>query len=354
VATETQTVTPVGPDLAEVGNLLAQLTELTQAMQNGGEFDAEKLRELTGKAVDLARPVLAHTGIPLLRYSMYLHVGAGADKCQDGADGTCGDPLHFHAWLRLPNQFQHEQIREKALAGKARRLRLLRDEDSDARIILDEELDEIRRAIERLEAMSGQDAEVDPDSAEHPRRTLVDELVTKEWWKDQLAALKEVEEQDDFEHITEDRERMRELERAYGEAAAAATDGAMPEIPEELVKLREHFEAYAQAVDKAMKELQQPKYDALKDKSVDELVDLVRDQRMEADGDATFAHIYSTWTWLLGTYTTALGPDKKHHTRRFSDLADLKEAEPEVIEAIQTSFTELESTMQRGTPAGNS
>jgi hypothetical protein len=147
---------------------------------------------------------------------------------------------------------------------------------------------------------------------------------------------------------------MRELERAYGEAAAAATDGAMPEIPEELVKLREHFEAYAQAVDEAMKELQQPKYDALKDKSVDELVDLVRDQRMEADGDATFAHIYSTWTWLLGTYTTALGPDKKHHTRRFSDLADLKEAEPEVIEAIQTSFTELESTMQRGTPAGNS
>lgn len=341
MATDTDTATAAAPlpDLGEVQGLLAGLTELSQTLV-AGETDEgfhERLRDLTTRAVDLARPVVAAHGMPLLRYSMYLHVGAGAQNCDDGEDGTCGDPLHFHSWLRLPNQFQHNEIREKALAAQARRQRLLRDEDSDARLVLDEELEALRR---------GDD--------EQAKKALVYELVNVEGWMDQLEALKEVGELDEYEHVDQDQVRLHELEAEYKRQISdtAAQDVETPEPAEELTKLREHFEAYAVAVEKALNELQAPKFEALNGKELDDLIGLVREQRIEEDGKAEFMHTYSLWTWVYGTYTTKQAQDGKHRTRRFSGADAVKEAEPEVITALQTAFRELESVMGRG-PAGN-
>jgi hypothetical protein len=53
---------------------------------------------------------------------------------------VCANPDHFHAWIRLPNKFQHADIHAKALASKARRMRALRDPESDASVVMDAEI----------------------------------------------------------------------------------------------------------------------------------------------------------------------------------------------------------------------
>src|SRR3954465_4912909 len=109
----------------------------------------------------------------LFRYSAWVHVGAGAERCEEGETGPCGNPLLFHAWCRLPNQLQHQEIRERALAAKARRIRQLRDPESDAAQILASDMDELRRV------------------ASH--EDLVDELVRKDWWKRQMEAMGDID-----------------------------------------------------------------------------------------------------------------------------------------------------------------
>jgi REP element-mobilizing transposase RayT len=49
------------------------------------------------------------------------------------ATGKCTDPDHFHAWIRLPNQFQIRDIAEKAKAAQARKKRMLRDQQTRRR-----------------------------------------------------------------------------------------------------------------------------------------------------------------------------------------------------------------------------
>jgi hypothetical protein len=53
---------------------------------------------------------------------------------------------HFHAWVRLPNPYQRKDILEKARAARARRMRTLRDPDSDARAIIEDDLAAIRES----------------------------------------------------------------------------------------------------------------------------------------------------------------------------------------------------------------
>src|SRR5262245_8571172 len=72
----------------------------------------------------------------LFKFSAWVHIGVGADECEHAQTGNCADPGHFHAWCRLPNQFQHQDIRERALAAKARRIRQLRDPATDGYDVL--------------------------------------------------------------------------------------------------------------------------------------------------------------------------------------------------------------------------
>jgi hypothetical protein len=84
----------------------------------------------------------------LFRYSAWVHVGDGAQDCATAEIG-CTDPGHFHAWCRLPNQLQHEDIRERALAAKARRIRQMRDPEADAHEILELDMAELETSLQR-------------------------------------------------------------------------------------------------------------------------------------------------------------------------------------------------------------
>ena len=94
----------------------------------------------------------------LFQWSDYVHVGRGAEDCEHGQDGLCKDPEHFHAWVCLPNTFQIRDITDKARASKARKVRSLRDTDSDAHEVIEgderfEHHDQDREELQRLLAL---------------------------------------------------------------------------------------------------------------------------------------------------------------------------------------------------------
>jgi REP element-mobilizing transposase RayT len=157
----------------------------------------------------------------LFRYSTWVHAGHGAAECEDREN--CSDPQHFHAWVRLPNQFQHQEIRERALAVKARRIRQYRDPETDAHVVMESDLDEIR----------------------HDREFMVEELVSKEWWKRHLDAMAAVEEAEEYEHIERERERLMELRAMTPEQQPA----------DELGELERHFGSYSEKIEVKLREL---------------------------------------------------------------------------------------------------
>jgi hypothetical protein len=268
------------------------------------------------------------TPAQLFRYSTWLHVGAGAEQCEDvdeqAGEVTCANPLHFHAWCRLINQFQHREIREKALAARARRVRQLRDPTSDSRAILEDDIDTIVRQPGALDA-------------------LVDELVDKDFLKDYFEARRDLHEFEDehgerpWQTIEQDRARYEQL-KSLDEAERPS---------EEFTELENHLLAHAAAASAAHDAIREPKRQALAARDINDLADMVREQRIAQEGQAEFNHIYSSWQWYVGTLRTPGGP------RRFESMEAMEAAAPEVIEALGETFSDLERTFDEG-PTKNS
>jgi hypothetical protein len=255
----------------------------------------------------------------LFKYSAWVHVGQDAEECEHRETGDCQDVEHFHAWCRLPNQLQHDDIRERALAAKARRIRQLRDPEADGYEILESDMSELRRLS-------------DPSA-------LVDELVNKDWWKRQLEAMSDVEESEDFKTIDKDRERLGELR--------ALDPDQRPK--DEFEELERHVSKYMEAIDTRRVELEGPMREAIEALTLDELIGQIREERISAEAASAFMEMYSRWEWFAGTFTSNAPISRK---RTFSDLEQLTEAAPEVLEALGTTFPELEASLQRG-PKGN-
>jgi hypothetical protein len=253
----------------------------------------------------------------LFRYSTWLHVGVGAQECAE-REGGCTNREHFHAWVRLPNQFQHQDIRERALAAKARRARQLRDPNTDAYEVLEDELAELARSDDR--------------------EPIVTELIGKEWWKRSLSAMSEVDEREEYKTVQRDRERLAELR--------LLSEDERPK--DEFEELERHLIGYGEAVQEETEKLERPLRDAFEAMDTGELIDLVREDRITAEASTSFMENYSKWEWFAGTYTSA-GINRQ---RSFASMEQLDEAAPEVIDALREAFNELEGSLQRGA-AGN-
>lgn len=266
----------------------------------------------------------------LYRWSAWCHVGPGADSCEDideeQGTNSCSNPSHVHLWCRLPNQFQHREIRERALAAKARRVRQLRDPDSDSAVILEEEMDSLARGGDAM------------------REDIIEELVQKDWWRFHLTAVAEVKDFEDdkdvkpYEHIDADQERLEAL-------------NAMPEDErpaEEYKELSAHIEAYAEAVTAAREAEAQPHREALAGRDINSLIDMVRDQRIDIDSNEAFAHTYATLEWQLCTLNRPNGD------RVWLTEDNLKAADEAVIVAVQVTYEDLERTKDQGGGPGNS
>ncbi len=266
----------------------------------------------------------------LYKWSAWLHIGPGAEKCEavneEQGVNDCSNPLHFHAFCRLPNPFDHREIREAALAAKARRVRLLRDPDSDAAAILEDEIARLAR------------------EGDLAKESIVDELLQQDWWRDFLEATAEIREMEDesgsqiFEHI----------ERDVAKYQREAGDTDEDQLSEELAALRAHITRYNDLIDKRREELTEPRKQALEQRDINSLLDMVRDLRIDADSNEHFSHEYSALQWLAGTFRTPGGEPM------FPSREVMQRADTAIVEGLQETFNDLAKTQQRGGGPGNS
>lgn len=256
----------------------------------------------------------------MFEFSRYVHVGPGADECEDGENGQCQNPVHFHAWIRLPNQFQVVSLKEKADAAAARKMRVLRDEESDSRAILEGELAELER--------------------QNDHGGLVEQVVNADFLKDHMAAMVAVrtDEERGFTTIEDDRERLRALELVPAEDR--------PE--EEFDELQKHVGAYVDAVNAEREELQAPLKASLEAKSLDELIDLVRENRIQGISKEASEEAYAVWQWYVCTLAPK-DPAKPGfpQDRVYGSIDHLKAAAPEVILALREGFQDIEAAAGR-------
>lgn len=271
----------------------------------------------------------------MFRYSAYLHFGDGASECEHREDGECQEPGHMHAWCRLPNKFQHKDLYEKGSAAKARRLRLLEILDSDAREVLESELDSFKS-----------DAHVE---------VMIDDLLTAEWAADFVEANKEVREREEYEHIQQDRERL----KAIADVEMTKSD---EEQSGEFRELLAHIAQWRKGVEVELASIQEPKRQALRELDRDSLVDQLRKLRIRKIGDAVYLQVYSQWEWFICTLKVKKHPTTgRPYERYWSKMGTLEEPEvgsmwgesQEVIDELENTFANLERAMNAGR-AGNS
>lgn len=284
----------------------------------------------------------------LFEFSRYLHVGPKAEECEEGEKGTCQDPLHFHAWVRLPNKFQHKDLRDKGLAAKARKMRALRDPETDSYEILQD----------RIEALRD----------ERNIGAIVEEILAKDWAPDYLTAVADLADEEDdvstdideelgestkkWEHIDQDRERY----TALSEEQLAKPE---EEQDEEFKVLGKRIGEYIDALKARVEQIQEPKRVALAERGIDGVLDVLRKQRVEDEGDGAFIHVYNEWTW----YVCTLKPVESGvpHERVWCDIGHVNDAKPgtmwaappEVIAAVEQAFNDLDTALRRAT-RGNS
>lgn len=254
------------------------------------------------------------TPAKLFKWNEWVHVGEGASECAE--PWKCADHQHFHAWLRLPNQFQYDTIRDKALASKARKIRQLKDSDTDAFEILEGELDAIRNA---------------PGAHEY----LVGELVQKEHVVNVVEARKDATEVEGYETIDDDFQRLKTM---MGMDADERNH-------DEYVELQNHIAAFTAEVEKHRIEREAPLRSSLEAKGVDDLIDMIRDDRIEAAATEEFMRVYSQWLWVVCTMKPR-DPAKGFPTEQhYKDLNTLHAAPPEVLSVLDNAYAALESAM---------
>jgi predicted ATP-binding protein involved in virulence len=259
----------------------------------------------------------------LFQWSGYVHVGGGAEECEHGVDGECQDSKHFHAWVCLPNPFQIRDITDKARAAKARRSRALKDPESDAYAILEDQLSELRD---------------DPELLSQVIDTLAAEAVDKQL----VEIIEDMRGDERFEHHDQDAEEFRRLQE-------------LPEDErdvEEWERLQDDMLAYANALREAVDKRTDAEKQHLRNAGVDKVIDKERKRRIEADSGEYYLHTYYTWAMFVGARkpTTDGFPSE----RKFAKPEDLKQAPPEAITALREKIRVLEQrTATRGDAAGN-
>lgn len=253
----------------------------------------------------------------LFEFSRYVHVGPAAEDCPDGENGNCDNHLHVHLWIRLPNPFQHSSIREKAQAAKARRIRLLRDPESDARTIIDGALAEI--------------------VARDDRESLIEEIANKDFMADHLKAMRTVMEDEEFAHTEEDQERHRALREM----------DPTERPQEEYEELQSHLAKFNKRVTEERDKLQAPLRESVENEPIEKLVEMVREDRIQADSQIVFNDSYSKWEWFVGTLKPRDPAKGLPNERYFGSIDQLAAMPPEVYNALDYHYTQIEAAQGR-------
>lgn len=260
------------------------------------------------------------------RWATYVHVGDGADECADNG-AACTRPDHLHVWLRVVNPFVRDELRARATAARARRLRQFKDPNSDSAVILDGALDELRALADR----------------EGSTEQLIDACLARDWAVRHRNAMIEAGEEERFEHIDADRERYAELAELPTEKRPA----------EEWTELDETITAWGKRVEELRDAAEAPLRESLAGKTVDELLDLIRQDRITEEGTAAFLDEWVRQNIIAGTF--AVAPNGARPVTPYFGAAaarGLDSLNPDEADALRSAFYALEGAFR--TPAGNS
>lgn len=237
----------------------------------------------------------------------------------------------FRCFVRLPNDFQHKDIREKAMAAKARRVRALKNPSTDSFEVLEFE----------LEAVAQSEGAVD---------NLVHELLLERVDRDRYEAIQEVNQEEEWEHVRQDQERFRSMQSMTSDERSE----------EEWQTLINHLAKYAQAIEDKTTEIQAPRRQALEALGLDGLLEKVRERRIDAEGRRVFNDTYSFWQIYSGALKLPEGFDPDNVTmetmpreRIFATEQELRECDALIATNIQLAFEALEGALSSMT-AGNS
>lgn len=295
----------------------------------------EQANEQTPVEEKPPRAEAERTADKLFRWSAWLHVGEGASDCGERFSGKCKDAEHFHAWCRLPNAFQIRDITEKSQAAAALRRRTLRNMDSDVRTILEDELDQLRDATDDVQG----------------RLILVDEIIDRDFPEDYTAAQRAVLEMDDPEYTPKGDE---EIPKLFGDIYQHREEyDRLIELPEEqrgedFETLQKHIAEYQLAIEAKMEEALKPKRDAMMERPLDDLINIVRRDRIEQQATEVYLHTFNMWTWYVCTFKPR-GEGKIPNERVWSDINLMRYNESqEVIRRVQETFSGLENEAIQG------
>lgn len=239
--------------------------------------------------------------------------------------------IGFRAFCRLPNDFQHKDIREKAMAAKARRKRALRHPGTDAYDMLEGDIEAIAEVTQA-------------------RENIIEEILQTDYWKDREEAIQDVREEDEFELIVQDQERYRSMEAMEPDERPG----------DEWTELLDHLTKYSEAIVNRIDEAMKPRRIALMDLDLDVLLDRVRTNRINADISRAFMDAYSFWQIYAGTLEIPEDFDPENITadtmprkRYFDDETALRESDPVIVERLSATFDGLENNLSSLT-SGNS
>jgi hypothetical protein len=266
----------------------------------------------------------------LFQWSTFVNVGPGAEKCEHARDGACEDAEHFHCWLCLPNVFQNRDIRDKALAAKARKRRALMldgsvagTEPSDASLILEEQIDAWTLTDETY-------------------GVLIERIAQRNVERGYSDIVEELNKTERYEH------RGQDLEEWRRQSALAEEQRT-----EEYARLEKDMEDYREEFEVLCLARHEREVTVLRHEPRDAVLEIERRFQIDGLSSESFTHIYYTWAY----YTCARVPDADDPfpTKRvFATPEALKGSPPEVIEALADNFRSLETrTKGRGEAAGN-
>lgn len=269
------------------------------------------------------------------KWRAWVHHPQGAVACPNATNGKCGDDDHFHAFIRLPNPYQHDDIVEKAQAARARRMRMLKDMESDVRVILESE----------LAMLQGVDKSV-----------IVDELVDRNFTEDYMTAVREVESRE-VEDYTPDGDEPAPKVYANIDADREEYD-RRKNLPEDqrgddFEELERHYGNYSRDVREALEAVQKPKRDHLTSLDLGELIAMVRRERMEQTATQAYLKEYQRWQTYI---CTLKGVEKGTPGQRYWTSVDqmTQTADRDVIAAINEAFNHLEAQLARTRPGKDS
>jgi hypothetical protein len=285
--------------------------------------------------IEAETPQPLKTPEQLFQHALWVHVGAGAADCPraksaaaiDAGEAVeladCPDQAHFHAWIRLPNRIQRDEIQERALAAKARRVRLLNDPESDAATIMRDTVDAL--------------------AARESRETVIEEILSDDWAEDrQTARIEVIEEADDgvFDHIDADIERYSEILAMDAEQRESLAD--------ELAGLERHLTAYRAAIEQKVEDIRTPRRARLEQLDLTELLNKVSRLRIQNEGIQAFHNTYRMWAWLAGTWKAKPASPTQRPERVFDSVEQIREMPDEVLGALEEGFNRLRAAFDGG------